>query len=726
MSEETSAKVPSAGEQRPPNPDGDSRLSPDERASRPKSVDKQEIEWRFDAPDLAAVEGWLAARGGSPGVSVAAEGETKALSDTYYDTDDWRVYRGGYALRVREGESGGVEATLKSLASESGGAGETRRREVTEKLTSGGVESLRGSRGPVAELFLAFAGAREARPVFALRTRRRTFDLVLHDAPEDAGETIVDASGAIRTRGPTDDAPGDEDGGEAEEQVVVDASGDIRERGAADTAGAGDGAEVEGITVDASDDIRESEEAVEAGSEDETGEEVGEENAEIVIDASGDIRAREPSDEPSGGVADEAAGAAGGRVVGEVALDETEILVGEGEEPVRLTRVEVEVGGEEVDSDAELLGAFVGEMREALGLEPARLSKYAAGLFATGQSPEAATDLGPTGIDASLTLGELAFAVLRRQFAKMRSCEPGVRIGEDPEEVHDMRVAIRRMRAAIKLFEKALPERARHLRGELKWVANALGDVRDLDVQLERLEGWLSETSDHPSGGEEYREALQRAVRALERRREEARAPMLEVLDSARYERFERSFAEMLRLGTRGVLLPGDSAGGDSTAGEPAAEAGRDLLSRRYRKWRKLARGLDDSSGPEDYHELRKESKRLRYALEFFAEVYGEKATGALVKPLKAVQDDLGLHQDDMVAAGWLRDLATGGHGFPPEAAYFVGMLAGDLLREAAGIRSGLRENEAFHAVAAGKEWKDFEKKASKAGSKKKSGKKKG
>jgi triphosphatase len=588
------------------------------RSSRPKGTDQLEIEWRFDAPDLAAAASWLAGPGLASSNVTVAEGKTKELSDAYHDTRDWRVYRAGYALRVREGEgpAGGFEVTFKSLASEDGLKGESKRREVTETHRGnarGAIEVLRGSRGPAGELLRTFAGAREAPSLFALRNRRRTFDLVLHeDAPENGG-------------------------------LVVDASGDIRER--------------------------------------------------RVSDGSSDGRAGEPSEQ-----------GAGGRVVGEVALDETEILVGEGEEPVKLSRVEVEAGAGEADSALEAVGAFVAEMGEALGLKPTRLSKYAAGLFATGQSPEAATDLGPTRVDDSVTLGELAFAVLRRQFGTMRSHEPGVRVGEDPEEVHDMRVATRRMRAAIKLFKNALPERARHLRDEMKWVAAVLGDVRDLDVQLERLEEWSARADD-----DGYQDTLRRTSRLLEKQRKEARGRMLEALDSARYERFERSFAEMLKLGPTPSLTPGAAADEDSPTDEPAAVAGRGLLRRRYRKWRKLADAIDGASAPEEYHELRKEGKRLRYALEFFAEVYGDDVTGRLVKPLKTFQDDLGLHQDDLVAAEWLREMVTDSRRFPSKAAFFVGMLVGDRLREAAGIRERMRDNKAFLAVADGKEWEKFQ-----------------
>ncbi|CAN5126777.1 hypothetical protein BH24ACT19_BH24ACT19_04300 [soil metagenome] len=583
---------------------GASRSSRGRRAG----TDRQEVEWQYDAPDgLGGIEEWLGGRDRSSGVAVV-EGETRELSDTYYDTADWRIYRAGYALRVRE-EKDGAEATLKSLASADSTSGEARRREVSETLGKEGVESLRSSKGPVGGLFQAFAGARELRSVFTVGTRRQTFDLILEGA---VGEPVD----------------------EHDEDIVVDVAGEIREREATDG------------------------EAEEAGTR-----------------------------------------------IGEVALDSSEILLGEGEEPARLSRVEVEVEGEPHPA----VEVFVTQMREALGLKPARVSKYGAGLFATGQSPEADSDLGPTRIDASLSLGELAFAVLRRQFATMRAYEAGSRLGEDPEEVHDMRVATRRMRAAIKLFQDALPERARWARDELKWVAGALGGVRDLDVQLEQIEEW-SEGAD-----EEGLEALSRTGKALERQREEARELLIEALDSARYERLESSFAAMLKLGPTREATPGGGPDPRSKADEPVLSAGPDLLSHRYRKWSKLAEGLDEGSEPEDFHELRKEGKRLRYALEFFTPVYGEETTTGLIKALKALQDDLGRHQDAIVATERLRELATGAHSFPTRAAFVMGLYAQSHLQEAAEVRKNLRGTEAYSAVAGGKAWKGLEKEMKKA-----------
>ena len=80
----------------------------------PPATDHREIEWQFDADDLEPVEGWLGQHAsGSSGLAVAPD-STVGITDSYYDTDDWRLYRAGYALRVRETDDE-VEATLTEL-----------------------------------------------------------------------------------------------------------------------------------------------------------------------------------------------------------------------------------------------------------------------------------------------------------------------------------------------------------------------------------------------------------------------------------------------------------------------------------------------------------------------------------------------------------------------------------------------------------------------------------
>ncbi|HEV2744294.1 MAG TPA: CHAD domain-containing protein, partial [Rubrobacter sp.] len=490
---------------------GTKRSSETRGQKAPVGTDSQEVEWHFDVDYLGRVEGWLGE--GLPGSGlVVGPGSAEDLVDGYYDTEDWRLYRAGYALRIRQ-KGGGAEATMKSLAPSEGGL--RRRREISEPLKDAKIGTLRTARGPVAERLRLLVGLREVVQIFEVRNNRKTFALNLAD----------------------------EEGGVA--------------AGAADGAAAG----------------------------------------VIVEDASGNLR--------------EASGGAGkGTRIGEVVLDSTEIPLGEDETDVaRLTRVEVEVAAGQA-SDPRVRG-FVSQMHGSLGLRQARISKYEAGLFATGLSPEGWADLGPPGVDASLSLGELAFAVLRRQFAAMRAHEPGTRMGEDPEELHDMRVATRRMRAAIKIFRDALPERSRWLREELRHFAGVLGEVRDLDVHIEEVKG-LS------SGDGEEDEALAAVVASLEGRRAEARGRMLESLDSERYARFESSFAEMLRRGpyVAGTpeASPTNGPSGASAAGVPAPEAAPRILGRLYSKWRKAAKRLDQSSHVEEFHNLRKKGKRLRYA----------------------------------------------------------------------------------------------------------------
>src|SRR5215204_5568518 len=532
------------------------------------ATDHQEIEWQFDVDDLESVEGWLGQHSsGSSGLLVSPE-STVEITDTYHDTDDWRFYRAGYALRVRK-KDGEVEATMKSLTSAEGSL--RRRREISEPLKDDRPATLKRTRGPVGKRSSALLGERETRPLFRMQTRRQRFALKRSTDAED-------------------------------------------ER------------------------------------------------------------------------------------IGEISLDASEVAVGE--EPKLLKRVEVEV---DADPSPDLHG-FVDEMQFALDLTPASISKYETGLYASGLNPDGGDELGPTDVDPSMSVGEVAFAVLRRHLAEMRAHEPGTRLGEDPEELHDMRVPTRRMRAAMKVFEDALPERARWLREELRWVAHALGDVRDLDVQIEDLQAWREEADEESAG------FLDRMLTITRKRREVARKDMLEVLDSVRYERLLSSFAQMLRLGPAAELELAQ-ANGNKRATEPVTAAAPALISRRYRKWRKSAKRLDETSPPEAFHDVRKKGKRLRYALEFVSEVYG-KPVQKLVGPLKALQDDHGDHQDAIVAAGYLRELGTttGEARVPRGVAFTIGVYSERCAREAKDLRSVVPDSKPFRALTKGNKWKKFEK----------------
>src|ERR687889_1849488 len=125
---------------------------PSSRSSRtkePSATDHKEIEWQFDASELEPVEGWLDPHNsGSSGLLIAPE-STLEITDTYYDTEDWRFYRAGYALRVRKSGGDEVESTMKSLSPAEGAL--RRRGEISEPLKDDKPTTLRKAPGPVGE-----------------------------------------------------------------------------------------------------------------------------------------------------------------------------------------------------------------------------------------------------------------------------------------------------------------------------------------------------------------------------------------------------------------------------------------------------------------------------------------------------------------------------------------------------------------------------------------------
>jgi triphosphatase len=382
----------------------------------------------------------------------------------------------------------------------------------------------------------------------------------------------------------------------------------------------------------------------------------------------------------------------GGVDVAEVALDDTMIVVGSGQRPMQLRRVEVEVHPDWLDA----LEPIVEQLRMSCGLQPARLSKFEAGLLALGEEIPGTPDLGPTDISATSTMGELAFAVLRRQLAVLRAKEPGTRLGEDPEELHDMRVATRRLRAAFSLFEGVLPVRAQVFRQELGWVAGLLGAVRDLDVQLENLAG-MAHVHVETSAGTNADDAdpLTDLADLLEQERAEARTDMLNGLDSVRWDRLAKGLTSMAQQGPARRSL---------ATREPAIIGLPDLVSARHEKVTKAAKRAKRTGVVADFHALRIRCKRLRYALEFSSDVYGGR-TSRFVRELTVLQGELGAMQDAEVAALQLADLALGDTSLPAATIFMMGGVAEQHHRE---VKRFLKRLPAQLPRTRGRAWREL------------------
>ncbi len=260
-------------------------------------------------------------------------------------------------------------------------------------------------------------------------------------------------------------------------------------------------------------------------------------------------------------------------------------------------------------------------------------------------------ELGPDAVVADVVRRAIAFSVVRL----LRS-DAGVQIGEDPEEIHRARVATRRIRSDLRTFRDVLePSWAIPLREELRWLGGELGAVRDAEVLRDRLRGRESRLA--PDDGP----AVERLVGSLDRRRLEAREHLLAAMREPRYGAVLDALVEGARAPS--VLEDVGSAPARSAL-RPALEA----------PWKHLqaavARAIEEESD-EALHAMRIRAKRVRYAAEAVAPVFGRRAR-EFAEAAVALQDVLGEHQDAVVAASWLRDAATGS----PGRAFVAGQLA--------------------------------------------------
>ncbi len=252
--------------------------------------------------------------------------------------------------------------------------------------------------------------------------------------------------------------------------------------------------------------------------------------------------------------------------------------------------------------------------------------------------------------------------VLGQQAYRMRANAAGTVADKDPEFLHDLRVATRRARSALRLFAPALgARRCESLRGELGWIAALLGDVRDLDIFL----GHLPSRLERARATEATRAWLEAR---LGRRRREALAALAAALGSRRYGdllgRIERLAGSPAPARPRGL--------GAQTAAHAAPALIR-AAARKARRWGSTAPELPD---PAHLHRLRILFKRLRYACEFFREAL-EEETGRYLALLVDLQDCLGAHQDAVAASAALRELAgeAASSGAPPSVLLDLGAL---------------------------------------------------
>lgn len=270
------------------------------------------------------------------------------------------------------------------------------------------------------------------------------------------------------------------------------------------------------------------------------------------------------------------------------------------------------------------------------GLKFSRLSEGARGylLAETGEvePPVAPANARSVALDPAQTVEQAARDVVRECFDQTAANIVAVQKLDDPEGPHQLRVALRRLRSAFSLFSPVLqsPELTR-LGQEARWLGQEVGRLRDLDVVADEIVRREAVTQpDEPE--------LVALADSLSQEASERRKRLRASLAGARTQAFLIDLARFVE--TRGWLLPQDFAQSGRLAA-PVFDLAEGALGKRWKKVGKRARGLE-SLDVEQRHELRKELKKLRYAVEFLAPLFPAKRVEPFVKRLKKLQTVFG------------------------------------------------------------------------------------
>lgn len=306
-----------------------------------------------------------------------------------------------------------------------------------------------------------------------------------------------------------------------------------------------------------------------------------------------------------------------------------------------------------------------------LGLSVPRASLAREAIAAARSTPTPARHLGAPGLSGDISVGDGLAAIISHLLDALLFWTDTFRSQRDPEAIHQARVATRRLRSALSIYEPAAPcAELAEAAAAVKHCAATLGAARDWDVFLAGAGTTLSEAS-----GNDPRILL--LLRAATRRRDTAYADLSHYLESAEFRHLE------MLLGTAAALRPWNRDEPDPALQAPTSPFAIVALTRRLKRVRH--RGRDIEALPiAELHELRKDCKRLRYAAEFFAPAFPHKRTKPFLRSLGAVQEELGALNDAAASGQLMAQLGRAGRG------YAGGMVDGMAAAAALPTRAGI------------------------------------
>ncbi|HEY1741151.1 MAG TPA: CHAD domain-containing protein [Acidimicrobiia bacterium] len=314
----------------------------------------------------------------------------------------------------------------------------------------------------------------------------------------------------------------------------------------------------------------------------------------------------------------------------------------------------------EVESKRERVAALVDKAvsrLEALGGDAsAPRPKVARVLGSAASAPADVVEPEPLRRDASLD--DVVRAAIATGTRRLIEYDAAVRLDADPEAVHHARTTVRRLRANLRTFRRWLDrDWCEAMRTELRWLGAELGRIRDADVLLGSLS---AKAKTLPSDELPDADVLIARLDTMRRRDLEA------LLDAMRSDRYVALLNALVNASNTVPVNPRMRA-------TRARKAARRVARRHVRGMRKEVRRLPSAPSDSDLHEVRKRTKKARYALEAIAPIRGKNAARAAAA-LADLQDVLGLHQDAVVAIAWLSDAARDSDA--PDLAFVAGRLA--------------------------------------------------
>ena len=341
----------------------------------------------------------------------------------------------------------------------------------------------------------------------------------------------------------------------------------------------------------------------------------------------------------------------GERRIAEVVDDEVSVLDGR-RVAGRFREVEVELTP---DAEDGILDVIVARL-DAGGVEArSDLPKFVRALQPRSVEPP---DVLPGDPGRHAVVLDVIRASVARSAERMLRHDAGVRLGEDPEAVHQARVATRRLRSDLRAYRPLLdPEWVAGLREELGWLGGELGTVRDLDVLDERLRGRIRSLPD---------DDIDAAPKLLDRVRTERDAARMDLMSAMREPRYLSLLDRVVAAAAEPAVLP-------EVAGRPAAEVLGGLMEAPWRHLEQICEDLGPRSADGELHQARIRAKRVRYAAEAMLPIFGKSAR-RFARRAADLQMVLGEHQDAVLAIGWLRAQAGG---TAARGAFVAGELAG-------------------------------------------------